>query len=432
MNMEEIYSIFKFCNYTICTDTRNIIQGSLFIALKGETFNANLFVEEAIKQGCSFAISDEYKGNDTRIIKVGNTLETLQLLAHNHREKSNAKIIGITGTNGKTTTKELMAAVLHQKYSIVYTQGNFNNHIGVPLTLLSIKPETEIVVVEMGANHPGEISTLCKIANPTFGIITNVGKAHLEGFGSFEGVINTKTELYRHIQNNNGTLFVNKENAILFEKAKNNIMFTYGTSDTADIKAQNISANPMLSLSWNAHSKKEPHLLETKLVGYYNWENVLAAIAIGTYFNVSPEKINITIQNYIPTNHRSQWVQKQTNHILMDAYNANPTSMQLALSNFFALPYPNKTVILGDMLELGNYSEEEHINILHLLLQQQKNVTVYLIGPQFSKLSVSMDFKTFLTVNDFIEQLKTKPIKDAAILIKGSHGIHLEKLMENF
>ncbi len=431
MNLDEIYEIYKQCHYTVCTDTRTIIKDSLFVALRGETFNANLFVEDAIKKGCLYAISDEYAGNDSHIIKVNNTLETLQSLAKKHRHESKAKFIGITGTNGKTTTKELLAAVLKQKYSIIYTQGNFNNHIGVPLTLLTVKPDTEIAVIEMGANHPGEIETLCNIADPMYGIITNVGKAHLEGFGSFEGVVNTKTELYRHVQKNGGILFVNNENEILIEKARNMVFFSYGTSQTSYIIASNIIANPMLSFQWKIKDSPETYSINTKLVGHYNLENVLAAIAIGTYFHIAPEKINSAIQHYMPSNHRSQWFKKNSNHILMDAYNANPTSMNLALTNFLALPYPNKTVILGDMLELGSYAEQEHKNILHLL-QQKKEITVYLIGKQFSSLSANPAFKTFQTVEEFIEYLKNNPINNATILVKGSHGIHLEKLMEIF
>jgi UDP-N-acetylmuramoyl-tripeptide--D-alanyl-D-alanine ligase len=281
MKIEDIYRIFSQCNFTICTDTRQIIKDSLFIALKGERFNANHFVEEAINQGCKYAISDEYKGEDKRIIVVDNTLKTLQQLSHYHRKKVNVKVIGITGSNGKTTTKELIAAVLGEKYKIIYTQSNYNNHIGVPLTLLNIKPETEIAIVEMGANHPGEIDFLCSLADPDYGIITNVGKAHLEGFGSFEGVIQTKTELYRFIKAKNGTIFVNHDNHILFEHAANINYFSYGMNAKANVITTYYEASPFLNINWKAQNNDQIHSIKTNLIGLYNWENVLAAVCIG-------------------------------------------------------------------------------------------------------------------------------------------------------
>ncbi len=431
MNIEKIYNIFEQCNFVVCTDTRKIIKGSLFIALKGEQFNANHFVEEAIIKGCKYAISDEYQGKNDQIVVVDNTLKILQELAHYHRKKMKAKVLGITGSNGKTTTKELIAAVLKEKYNIIYTQGNLNNHIGVPLTLLTIRPETEIAIVEMGANHPGEIDFLCTIADPDYGIITNVGKAHLEGFGSFEGVIKTKTELFRYLQAKNGLVFVNHDNNILFDHAKNKHFFSYGTNNKANIITTQFEANPLLHLNWKTLNSSTVYTVNTNLIGSYNWENVLAAIAIGHYFNIEPETIKRAIENYIPTNHRSQWLIIGTNHILMDAYNANPTSMQLALKNFISLPFENKCLILGDMKELGNYEKEEHQNILNII-EQNTFDKVFLVGHVFSKLNKNSNYLTFENVEQLINHLNINPLSNVTILIKGSHGIHLEKLIDFF
>ncbi|HOU98506.1 MAG TPA: UDP-N-acetylmuramoyl-tripeptide--D-alanyl-D-alanine ligase [Bacteroidales bacterium] len=431
MKIENIYNIFKECHFTVCTDTRKIVKESLFIALKGEQYNANLFVEEALKQGCKYAISDEYKGQNKNIILVDDTLSTLQQLAFHHRNQMKANVLGITGTNGKTTTKELIASVLKEKYNIIYTQGNFNNHIGVPLTLLTIKPETEIAIIEMGANHPGEIAQLCSIADPDSGIITNVGKAHLEGFGSFEGVINTKTELYRHLMHKNGTVFVNYDNPILRKHAEMLKTQTYGKSSNCNIIAIETEAKPTLKIKWRKNGENTTQEIDTHLIGEYNWENIMAAITIGDYFNLSPDQIKHGIENYYPNNHRSQWLNIGSNNILMDAYNANPTSMQLALNNFFNLPFHNKSIILGDMRELGEYAETEHQAILDILKDKPLN-NVFLVGEVFCKLNNNQAFKTFLNVNQLIDYINLNPFTNTTLLIKGSHGIHLEKLMEIF
>ncbi len=431
MKIENIYNIFKECHFTVCTDTRKIVKESLFIALKGEQYNANLFVEEALKQGCKYAISDEYKGQNKNIILVDDTLSTLQQLAFHHRNQMKANVLGITGTNGKTTTKELIASVLKEKYNIIYTQGNFNNHIGVPLTLLTIKPETEIAIIEMGANHPGEIAQLCSIADPDSGIITNVGKAHLEGFGSFEGVINTKTELYRHLMHKNGTVFVNYDNPILRKHAEMLKTQTYGKSSNCNIIAIETEAKPTLKIKWRKNDENTTQEIDTHLIGEYNWENIMAAITIGDYFNLSPDQIKHGIENYYPNNHRSQWLNIGSNNILMDAYNANPTSMQLALNNFFNLPFQNKSIILGDMRELGEYAETEHQAILDILKDKPLN-NVFLVGEVFCKLNNNQAFKTFLNVNQLIDYINLNPFTNTTLLIKGSHGIHLEKLMEIF
>lgn len=431
MKTEEIYSIFQECNYMLCTDTRKIIKNSLFVALKGDNYDANDFVDHAIRMGCLYAISDNYNGNNEKVIVVNNSLETLQKLAAYHRKQMNLKVIGITGTNGKTTTKELIAAILREKYKIIYTQGNFNNHIGVPLTLLTIKPDTEIAIIEMGANHPGEIKALCEIADPDFGIITNVGKAHLEGFGSFEGVINTKTELYRHIASKDGQIFINSENPYLWEHAKNLNCIKYGKSEDADIRVIKYTAVPALKINWLNVIENKEYTVQTNLIGEYNWENVMAAITIGTFFKVEHEKVKSALENYHPNNHRSQWIQFGTNNILMDAYNANPTSMLLAINNFASLPFKNKGVILGDMRELGMYAEEEHRNILNQL-EIKGFDKVMLVGENFYHLNKNNKFNTFLHVEDLMSFIKVNPIDNMTLLIKGSHGIHLERLMEIF
>lgn len=431
MSIEEIYKIFLECNQTVCTDTRNIIKDSLFIGIKGEKHDGNLFVEEALTKGCKFAISDNYNGTNASVIKVNNSITVLQELAKYHRKELNTPIIAITGTNGKTTTKELIASVLKQKYQIIYTQGNYNNHIGVPLTLLNLRHSSQLAVVEMGANHPGEIDFLCQIAEPNFGLITNVGKAHLEGFGSFEGVVNTKTELYRYLNKNNGLIFVNKENNILFERAKQYQYISYGKSKDCFVYATSIEANPTLEITWTYPKAKTILSVKTNLIGLYNWENVLAAITIGKYFNITDNIISKAIEEYIPSNHRSQWITLPNYNILMDAYNANPTSMNAALNNFFNLNYPNKMVILGDMLELGEYSIKEHQAILDIL-NKQPDLEVILVGKTFGQLNNNPNYRTYLTVDALIDDFKNNLPLNKTILIKGSHGIHLEKLLPLF
>ncbi len=428
MNIEYIYKLFEQCNNTICTDTRKIIKNSLFIALKGEYFNANNFVEEAIKLGCKYAISDEYIGKNEKIIVVENTLQTLQQLSIYHRNKMKAKVIGIAGSNGKTTTKELISAVLSKKYKITHTIGNYNNHIGVPLTLLQIKPETQIAIVEMGANQLNELEILCKIADPDYGIVTNLGLEHLEGFGSFEGVIKTETYLYRHLEQKNGLVFVNINDNVLMNYIGNNAIYTYGNLQNANVILINQEVNPFVKVQWKFNSQNEINTVQTQLIGSYNCENILAAISVGTYFNVPNEQIKKAIEKYIPSNHRSQLIKTKTNTIIMDAYNANPTSMQLSIENFNALQLKNKVLIIGDMLELGNYEEEEHKNILNIIKQYHFE-KVFLVGTVFFRLSKN-DFFKFRDVDKLKEYLTSNPIKNSSILLKGSHGIHLEKLLE--
>ncbi len=341
-----------------------------------------------------------------------------------------AKVIGIAGSNGKTTSKELISQVLKQKYSIISTQSNFNNHIGVPLTLLTIRPETELAVVEMGANYINELEHLCAIADPDYGIVTNVGKEHLEGFGSFEGVIKTETFLYRYIEKKDGLVFVNKENSLLLEYIGNCKTYTYSKGEDSEIQMCSYENNPFLKVFWKVKNEQSLQEVQTKLIGTYNWENVLAAIAIGNYFEIPKEKIKHAIESYVPSNHRSQWIEVGSNHIVMDAYNANPTSMQVAIENFAALSFPNKVLILGDMLELGKYEIQEHQAILSLINSYSFS-KVFLVGTVFSSLDTN-NFYHFNTVEELIAYLSKNPITDATVLIKGSHGIHLEKLLSVF
>ncbi len=418
----------------VCTDTRDIKSGSIFFALKGDNFNANQFAEQALNAGCSIAVIDEEKyKKDERYILVNDVLTTLQKLANYHRKQLSIPIIAITGTNGKTTSKELLNAVLSQKYKVLATKGNLNNHIGVPLTLLNIKPEHEIAIIEMGANHQGEIAMLCAIAEPDFGIITNIGKAHLEGFGGFEGVVKTKNELYHFIKQKGGKLFVNMDNKLLQQLSEDINKITFGTSSTIDFTGKLIDSNPYVKLKYKAKNDKQSiddkPIINTQLIGNYNFENILAAACIGHYFDVSEEQIKNGLENYIPDNNRSQVMQTQSNLLLLDAYNANPSSMNAAIENFAQMQQPNKMVILGDMLELGIDSAKEHDAIVNLL--KQKNISkAILVGPFFMESGKLMNVKTFATSDEVVNYLRQNPVKNTTVLIKGSRGIKLEKVVE--
>lgn len=427
MIIGEIYKIFKECNSKLITDSRKITKGAIFLALKGQNFDGHDFINEALQNGCEYAIAERYDGPyKNKVILVENTLKTLQELALLHRNKSKFKVIGITGTNGKTTSKELIAAVLSKKYKTHKTEGNLNNHIGVPLTLLNIDSDAEFAVIEMGANHPGEIQELCNIANPNFGYITNVGKAHLEGFGNYNNIFQTKIALYNSVGKNNGIIFVNTEHKNLLDASRNFNAFYFGKSPENNVYVYNVVANPFVEIEWKYGLTTNK--VRSNLLGIYNWENIAAAISIGHFFNVSTSDIINAIESYTPTNFRSQMINTTHNKIYMDAYNANPTSMMLAIENFLEIAKnENKVLILGDMLELGQYSEEEHINIL-LKLYSIQNINVFLVGPIFSILNRSTNYKTFLNVNELIDYLQKEPIKNSTILVKGSHGIGLDKV----
>jgi len=415
MKIANLYKLY--CqHFLVDTDTRNIRKNTLFFALKGDNFNGNSFAEEALKLGASFAIVDEeaYETKEN-IILVDNVLETLQQLANYHRRHLKIPIIGLTGSNGKTTTKELIHVVLNKKYNTQATKGNLNNHIGVPLTLLSMTDKTELGVVEMGANHLKEIALLCAISEPDFGYITNFGKAHLEGFGGMEGVIKGKSELYAFLKENDKTVFVNPDDEIQVEKTQeiNTINFK--------VEALRFSeANPFVKLSYNNNT------IQSNLIGAYNYSNIAAAITIGAYFKVSDEAIKEAIESYVPKNNRSQIIETKNNKIILDAYNANPSSMKVALENFSAINAETKVVILGDMFELGDESLQEHQAIVDLAISLNFETTFF-VGENFNQIKTDAhQFKTYELLEDYI---KKKPLENQSILIKGSRGMRLERVL---
>lgn len=427
MQIDQFYSIF-LKHPTITTDSRNIPENSLFFALKGASFNGNQFAEEALNKGAAYAIIDEPASlKNEKCILVDDVLTFLQKLARFHRDQLKLPILAITGTNGKTTTKELIAAVLSKKFRLNYTKGNLNNHIGVPLTLLAMTGETEMGVVEMGANHPGEIKTLCEIANPDYGIITNIGKAHLEGFGSFEGVIRTKSELYDFLRAKAGKCFINADNELLNKQAYQLEKISFGTSTSNYLPGELADSSGYLTVK--AFFPKGWLYIKSKLVGGYNLENVLAAACVGKYFGVDPLEIQQAIEDYTPSNNRSQLINAGSNTIIMDAYNANPTSMQAALSNFVSLKNQQKCLILGDMLELGETSGTEHQRIVDYI-EEFDVAEVFLVGNEFGKTNCRKKEKKFEHVELLSNYLKTQPIENKLILIKGSRGIRLEKILD--
>lgn len=413
-----------FLAYPIATtDTRKIKQDSIFFALKGGNFNGNKYAKEAISKGAKYAIVDEKEyAVSSKYILVENVLSSLQELAGFHRNFCDAKIISLTGSNGKTTTKELINTVLSSTYHTIATIGNLNNHIGVPLTLLTIKPDTEFAVIEMGANHQGEIAFLCKIAQPDFGYITNFGKAHLEGFGSEEGVIKGKSELYHYLQSNKKAIFLNADDPIQNKKLGSYIKkFGFSKDKHEYYSIENLGANPFVKV------KVEESIIQTQLIGNYNFTNSAAAILIGKYFNVTLKNIKAAIESYTPENNRSQIIKKSGNKIILDAYNANPTSMKAALQNFNSLNGENKIVFLGDMFELGDTATKEHQYISDLV-KQSGFTEVYLIGENFNKTNTVL--KTFTSFDSLKSYLKKQPLKSKGnILIKGSRGMALERIL---
>ena len=423
MNIEQLHNLYKQ-SFKVSTDTRKIEPKSIFFALKGENFNGNKFAGEALQQGAMYAIIDEveFKTNDN-IILVENVLETLQELATYHRNFLKIPIIALTGSNGKTTTKELINAVLGKKYRTTATIGNLNNHIGVPLTILSMTPQTEIGIVEMGANHLKEIEALSNIAQPDYGYITNFGKAHLEGFGSLEGVVKGKTELYQHLKQHHKTVFVNANDAKQVAQTVGIQQVTFG-SKNSDYVIEYIGADPFVHLKFNNTN------IESKLIGDYNFNNISVAIAMGTYFKVSDAHLKEAIENYIPSNNRSQMIEKGSNKIILDAYNANPSSMHVALENFSTLTYKNKIAILGDMFELGPEAEKEHQIIADLAIDSTIE-TIFLLGEIFFKIQTeSTKVKKFRNFDDFQNHFSTLKIGDATLLIKASRGMALERILD--
>ena len=424
MSIIDLYDLFIH-NPQITTDSRNCPKGSIFFALKGDKFDGNQYAGKALASGCVYAVIDNpdyYIGERTILV---DNVKTLQQLAHHHRKVLGLPIIGITGTNGKTTTKELLAAVLSTKFNLLYTEGNFNNHIGVPLTLLRLTHDHEMAVIEMGASHPGDIKELVDIVHPNYGIITNVGRAHLEGFGSFEGVIRTKGELYDYIRRSKGKIFIKKENEYLQSIAKGIEQITYGNGDDAFASGQVVSCDPFLVFNWKQQGKL--HTVETHMIGSYNLDNVLAAVAVGRFFKIPAERISRAIAAYEPTNNRSQFKKTDNNELIIDAYNANPSSMKVALDNFITMPVQPKAIILGDMRELGPTSDELHAEVVEQIKKGQFD-KVFLCGEHFSK--VGKEFSPFATTEAMVEELRKQPLKGYHILIKGSHSMGLEKLAD--
>lgn len=431
MEISSLYHIFR--QYpVITTDSRHCLANSLFFALKGANFNGNAFAKSALEQGCAYAIVDEEEyadAQDKRIILVDDVLKTLQKLANYHRRQLGTRIIGITGTNGKTTTKELIAHVLMKKYHVLYTQGNLNNHIGVPLTLLRLTAEDEIAVVEMGASHPGDIRELVDIVEPDFGIITNVGKAHLEGFGSFEGVIKTKGELYDYLRTKpKSIVFLHNDNQYLNEIAKGLATIRYGSPQAGAILnacGEVVECAPYLHFHWRQGNSMW-HEVKTHLIGSYNMDNMLAAVTIGLYFGVPSQQIDAALTEYVPTNNRSQLEDTANNHLIIDAYNANPTSMAAALKNFQEMKVAPKMAILGDMKELGAHSAEEHQKVVDMLDACNFD-NVWLVGGEFEATRHSE--RTFGNVDEVIAALKTETPKGYYILIKGSNSMKLSAVV---
>ena len=440
MDIKELYKLYQQ-HPVITTDSRDCPEGSIFVALKGETFNGNQFALSALEKGCAYAIVDE-ESEELRVkseespkrlsekqgqlngalIKVDDCLQTLKDLAREHRRQFDIPVIGITGTNGKTTTKELIAAVLSEKYNVLYTQGNFNNDVGVPKTLLRLKPEHEIAVIEMGASHPGDIKTLVETVEPTCGLITNVGRAHLQGFGSFEGVKKTKGELYDFLKDS--LVFINADNEHLMQMAEERNLprlFTYSQQGQGNVNGEIISCAPFLKFRWNEHE------IQTHLIGSYNLDNMLAAITVGLQFDVSEQAICHALENYIPSNNRSQLTVTEHNKLIVDAYNANPTSMAAALDNFERMEVSPKMAILGMMGELGDVSREEHEKVV-VRLEKAHFDNVWLVGEGFK--DIPCDFRKFNNVEEVKEALKAQRPENYYILIKGSNSTKLFQLPE--
>lgn len=431
MKIEALYELFLLTS-GVCTDTRNIVSNSMFFALKGANFNANAFASEAITKGSRYAVVDEETfANSENIILVENVQQTLQQLANHHRNQFNIPVIGLTGSNGKTSTKELLVQVLKQKFKVHATQGNFNNHIGVPLTLLAMPAQTEVAVIEMGANNLTDIAELCEIANPNYGLITNIGRAHLEGFGSYEGVIKAKGQLYDHIRKTGGKIFLNADDPVLTNIAQGIEAFTYTTTnDWSAIKGKSSPGSLFMAFEWSTKDYQSG-IIKTHMTGDYNLPNFLAAATIGTYFKVEPAKISNALSQYQPDNNRSQIQKSEKNTLILDAYNANPTSTEKALRSFAAIVEHNKYFILGDMLELGDAAETDHLLIVHLT--EKLGINGVFVGENYRQAVTKskLGFKTFANTIEAKEYLSEINLSDHLILIKGSRGIKLETLVNS-
>lgn len=427
MNAEELYAIYK-AHPIVTTDSRNCPEDSIFFALKGATFDGNEFAVQALEKGCAFAVVDnpDVAKRDERLILVPDVLTALQELAAYHRQAWGGPVLQITGTNGKTTTKELISSVLSEGKRVLFTDGNFNNHIGVPLTLLRIRPEEhDIAVIETGANHPGEIADLCRIVQADWGIITNVGRAHLEGFGSIEGVMQTKGELYDDLRKRDKQIFLNAMDDDLLQMAQQR-GFTMQKNALPYVEGRVSGITPYVEIQWRADVDEPWNTVRTNLIGAYNISNLRAAVTIGLYFGITPEQINHALATYRPTNSRSELRLAGTNHLIVDAYNANPSSMAAALTNFTFMDGAHKMVILGDMRELGAESLKEHKRIVKQL-QTMELERIWLVGSEFEKAAVA-GMRVFKDVEAVKEALKEEPITDSTILIKGSNSTKLYQL----
>ena len=439
MNIQELYAFYKQ-HPVVTTDSRDCPEGSIFIALKGESFDGNKFAIQALEKGSALAVVDdeqvynqflEQPIEGKNMMLVPDSLQAFKDLAREHRRQFSIPVVGITGTNGKTTTKELVRTVLAQKYNVMATEGNFNNDVGVPKTLLRLSPEHEIAVVEMGASHPGDIKTLAETAEPTSGLITNVGKAHLQGFGSLEGVVKTKGELYDNLATrDDSVIFINAANELLMNILPANVhpvQYCQGAENQGQrVIGEVVACDPFLRLRWRAGGE-EWHQVATHLIGSYNIDNVLAAVTVGLFYGVDPEMINKAIENYVPSNNRSQLTETGRNHLIVDAYNANPTSMAAAIDNFALMQVGPKMAILGDMRELGESSHDEHVAAVDKLKSCQFD-QVWLVGSEFE--DVDCDYRKFADVEAVKEAIKAEPINGYYILIKGSNGIRLFQLPE--
>ena len=419
MQIEIFYNLFTECDFKFTTDSRSINEGSIFFALKGENFNGNIFAIEAIKKGASYAVVDEKIEEDNRLILVDDVLTFMQNLARFHRKCFDIPIIAIGGSNGKTTTKNLIISVLKQKYKAHCTQGNFNNHVGVPITLLKIPADCEVAIIELGTNSPGEIEALCKITAPTHGLITNIGKEHLEGFGSLEAVAKEESEIYHYLLKNNGVTIVNKDDEWLKRMSRSIENVNYYSKK--DVAIQSTVPSIEIILKNNK--------IKSLLMGDYNLDNILGAIAIGQELGLTIEDIKLGIESYIPENNRSQWILKNSNVILLDAYNANPSSMQVAIENFSKMPNDKQVLILGDMFEMGEYADKEHLNLL-VWAKNFQFENIYLLGEHFRKVSSHCGLETFPSIEALGKAIQSKCFQDTAILIKGSRGMKMERVLD--
>lgn len=433
ISVEELYGHFLEADQLISTDTRNPEKGSVFFALKGPSFNANTFAQKALDSGCRLAVVDEPEyANDPRIRLVEDVLKTLQQLANFHRRQFSIPVLAITGSNAKTTHKELIAAVLSKKMNTLSTTGNLNNHIGVPLTLLRLRPEHAFAIIEMGANHQGEIEALCGIAEPDYGLVTNIGKAHLEGFGGIEGVKKGKSELYRYLKSRGNKTFINGDDEVLNVLAFENDKITYGCKKLYDVIGKDQTREETVSFKYTTRYGEKDWaklpVINTRIVGNYNFINCLAAACVGNFFKVEEALIKEALEEFLPEMNRSQLLKTKRNTLLLDAYNANPNSMKAAIENFAHYRSDHKLVLLGDMYELGEYSKEEHQKLIDLL-KENKFENVVLVGTEFYNLQEG-GFKKFRTTDECKEYFRENTISGNTILIKGSRGMKMELLQE--